>query len=268
MTKSQGWKGKVVLVEKNDLIVWDTITQSTLAIFSHPKLPFYAIQLRNGSLVCGSDDHNIYIWDINSRKCKILSGHHETVYTILELQNGNLISECDAGNIKVWDLNTCRCLQTIQNTGIMTAFLQLRDGTVITTDLEFVFILDLSTGQKTNTIRTSLNAHYQLVELENGQILIVGENGIVLVNIFTEKIITRFEYDNQDSIYSCAVLYNGHIAAANTKKLMIWNEKGEYLQSISLQFCPMLATIYVLYGRSRTWCNWVHKWRKYINLEH
>lgn len=82
-------------------------------ISEHSKEITRIIKLKNGNVVTGSQDGQIYVWnvDISISKRSILSGHDAEIFELIELSDNNLLSADKTGKIVIWDINKNKQIQ-------------------------------------------------------------------------------------------------------------------------------------------------------------
>jgi WD40 repeat protein len=105
------------------------------------------IQLEDGRIVSGSQDHTLKIWesgdlvdiDVENEGIEIeqhcsftLLGHQRAIYCVLQLDNKHLVSGSDDGMLIFWELETQQILATISaHTSRVSCLLQLSGGGLV-----------------------------------------------------------------------------------------------------------------------------------------
>lgn len=109
---------------------WSTPLLPPKKMIGHTKNVMALIQLRNGTLVSGSEDRAIILWNLETKKAlQILRGHEGTVKAVVELAGNRLASASFDGTIKLWDLLQGRNISTIRahNDKVMSLVLLSED---------------------------------------------------------------------------------------------------------------------------------------------
>ena len=104
-----------------------------ITLRGHTQYVSHVIQLTDGRLVSGGDDHTLRIWDTISGSCLMtLEGNNDSVRSVIQLTDGRLVS-CSVDNtLKIWSAISGVCLMTLEgDTGYMTCMVQLTDGRLV-----------------------------------------------------------------------------------------------------------------------------------------
>jgi WD40 repeat protein len=222
------WKGKIAMVRDNDIVIFDTITQTELKVLEHKREPEYVIQLRNGNIVTSNDDKNIYMWNIETGKIiKTFSGHIDIPYLLLELQNGNIFTESSEGILKIFDVVTGTCVLTIDNKHQLGSVCQLQDGTVISSDMYLMTIWDMNTGESKYSM-SNTEFYYTMIEVEKNIIVCGSDTAIIDIYHITTEITRLMKiHSSFDFTYSAVLMKNGNFATACFGGIEVWNRNGE-----------------------------------------
>ncbi len=100
------------------------------------------IQLKDGRIVSGSDDHSLKVWDLDHQlgpQCiYTLEGHSDSITTVIQLQNGRIVSGSDDGTLRVWDLTKPsdeKCIATLKDPNNpdkpVLSVIQLKDERIV-----------------------------------------------------------------------------------------------------------------------------------------
>lgn len=168
-------------------------------------------QLENGRLVSCSKDETIKIWKIMPFSYFCEATIKIAVITKLISLKGNRIAFCIQNNLKV--INGIPRYNIIHNKNEQAKIesllqLEVTGKLMYSIDNNQVHIVNLQNYQKESIILVVNHCNYPngLLELENGNIIIGGNNQIVQIHSHSLKIIRKFRHDKLKHIFSMVQL--------------------------------------------------------------
>lgn len=90
------------------IIIWDTNTGATLAVFEHDNKPIVRVCVFSPDsqyLLSGSADNTLWLWDLNKKSCvRKLEGHDNVITACTFTSDGSyIVSGSTAGDLRIWD---------------------------------------------------------------------------------------------------------------------------------------------------------------------
>jgi WD40 repeat protein len=156
------------------------------------------IQLKDGSILSGSDDSTLKIWDKNSGECiSTLVGHEKDITCALQILDGRIVSGSSDFNLRIWDIKSRACLMTLQgHTNIMQCVLQLSDGRLVSgCNDETLKIWDVHSGRCMKTITGHTSIVQNVLQLDDEKI--VSISGDMSLKIWKTKTIEQEKWDRR-----------------------------------------------------------------------
>ncbi len=112
--------------EDKRILLWKTTGECTHIINVGASVRCL-LQLREGPLVCGTQDNYIHFYDYaTGTKIKLLQGHTDAVTSLVQLQDGRLVSGSWDKTVMVWQGSTARSFKGY-NTHV-SSIIMLSDG--------------------------------------------------------------------------------------------------------------------------------------------
>lgn len=230
--------GEVVSYSSDStIIIWNIQNYQPISVLKeHTKFVSKVIELDKKRLASSSGDLTIKIWSSTTYKCLgTLQKHQNIIHEICYLNNNKLASKSLEGTILIWDISSCKCIKEIDNksdriTSSLMLYVKRTNELIscLSMECKFLNIWNLD-NLKCNEI-TSKNNISKLSELNNGNVLIMTEKTIDILNCRNK---TKRNVENAAKINYVIELSSSQLAMISQENTIVfYNLKTFKLDSV------------------------------------
>jgi WD40 repeat protein len=209
------------------------VGNNTINITGHSLDVSSLLQLSNGMLVSGSEDHTIRIWDPNNNYSLVATlNDTRHVTSLLQLSNGMLVSGSVDSPIKIWDANKYTLVTTLNETNTVFSLLQLSNGMLVSGGFDTAIrIWDPNNNYSlVTTLRGHTSTIWSLLQLSNGMLVSGSMDGTIYIwNPNDNYTLVTSLRDDRSYPESLLQLSNGMlVSGTHDGTIKIWDTNNNY----------------------------------------